>query len=1209
MADTQLQEEQNPWEQPSPSPEFMQQPLATPEPPQFPSAGPWDQSAVESAFTPQGPNPFKPEPRVPFAVPGRLGMVDVDPNDSPFHGFGRDEKSYGKVHDVAMAAERGIRRFLGPGFNEAASKVSTVGTMIAPGSGEYEGMQGSVKTKQAIEEGHYGEAAKEGSLALLNSTFGSLPGGALITKSAVAAGAIFGAMKAPFKPTPGLAEKIAAEPGFIDTSQFKGLGGKIGGKLGFWPGGIHMAPDGTAFYLKTGPSIEQVKNENLGSKIYALAGTPVAEVGVTHIKGQPGIASKMLPNSYQLSEWKKPYNELPGLHENFVVDAWVANHDAPGTGWENNMGNIMISNGVATRIDTGGSLSFKGSGQPKTYFNDEADEIFSMRDPNFSETNHKVYGGISEENLKIGAQKVADVDPKAIADVISRYGPTDFKEATDLYEKLLKRRQYIMDHFGVQPKEKAPPPQFNDPSMNLWPAEWNKAPAKPEAIPEGQIGKNISEDDWNDLLAAAPPKQERMVGEKDFSEGQFGEAALKDQRYPPLTQEEVLASAPPVIPEAKSGIPKFLVEIFDDEIAAKELLTKKLPKTHLKDASTTMLHDGFSDGNHWQGALNLWKVAEQANPQLAEALFRELPASVQPKVGYAISALKNELGYSPFDSIANGSGKDGKFPSEYNYYSTKTTAYQVPDHIKNSTAFQSNIKNNAQKLLPPEAKIDEPAPVAAPAKPNIISPSKEIITPKEFVNSYYSYNAKFTANKLVSTYDGNEAKIANAMYRYATDKSPEFVDNIYKKLPFEIQVGANGELQQLIDKFGDPWAKNFKNKVPSAEGKKILSFLEPIKDWQSYTPTRGKFEIPVFPDAATKKRAEATGHNIMTLLWKGHYKPQKYPEEIKDFSKKETERANFLTHEKAIAASKNYGPAKAPYVARGDKVFRVDYQDLFGKSTYEGEKVHDVVEAARSKNADLLVIDNIKDYGHFLGSGFNHKQTQYAFINQNVLRAPTAKFDPSMLHLAKPFLGLTGGGLFVYGASSKDDKMNRGGTPLSRIKAYARGGPGSAPWNVRQSSHPKQPAGMIKSDIPGRTDKLNMSVPSGSFIMPADIPSALGEGNTMSGEKILGAMFKSGPYGPPSTQSISGKLPKAKSGMSRIPKMGPLRKTKFADGGETTDVPIVAAGGEYILYPEQVREAGHGDLEAGHKVLNNLVLNIRKRNIRTLSKLKPPKMN
>src|SRR6266436_1701231 len=81
--------------------------------------------------------------------------------------------------------------------------------------------------------------------------------------------------------------------------------------------------------------------------------------------------------------------------------------------------------------------------------------------------------------------------------------------------------------------------------------------------------------------------------------------------------------------------------------------------------------------------------------------------------------------------------------------------------------------------------------------------------------------------------------------------------------------------------------------------------------------------------------------------------------------------------------------------------------------------------------------------------------------------------------------------------------------------------------------------GMIKSIVPGRTDKLNLNVPSGSYIIPADIPSAIGQGNSTAGGAILDKMFNKGPYGM--------NLGRGKGG-SRIGK----RKSSlgFAKGGE-----------------------------------------------------------
>ena len=55
----------------------------------------------------------------------------------------------------------------------------------------------------------------------------------------------------------------------------------------------------------------------------------------------------------------------------------------------------------------------------------------------------------------------------------------------------------------------------------------------------------------------------------------------------------------------------------------------------------------------------------------------------------------------------------------------------------------------------------------------------------------------------------------------------------------------------------------------------------------------------------------------------------------------------------------------------------------------------------------------------------------------------------------------------------------------------------------------------------------------------------------------------------------------------------PEGRETYADGGATdgedAGVPIVAAGGEYVLHPDQVRDVGGGDLDTGHAVLDEFV--------------------
>lgn len=136
--------------------------------------------------------------------------------------------------------------------------------------------------------------------------------------------------------------------------------------------------------------------------------------------------------------------------------------------------------------------------------------------------------------------------------------------------------------------------------------------------------------------------------------------------------------------------------------------------------------------------------------------------------------------------------------------------------------------------------------------------------------------------------------------------------------------------------------------------------------------------------------------------------------------------------------------------------------------------------------------------------------------------------------------------------------------------------------------------GPIHSNVAGRTDHLPVHVPSGSYVIPADIVSSFGEGNTMAGFKAMRRMFGGQPY--------------RKGAMPYDGKEGPYNEAlPRSTGGETGHVPVVVAGGEYILTPEQVRLVGDGDLDTGHRVLDEFILRSRKDLIKTLKGLPGPK--
>ena len=271
-------------------------------------------------------------------------------------------------------------------------------------------------------------------------------------------------------------------------------------------------------------------------------------------------------------------------------------------------------------------------------------------------------------------------------------------------------------------------------------------------------------------------------------------------------------------------------------------------------------------------------------------------------------------------------------------------------------------------------------------------------------------------------------------------------------------------------------------------------------------------------------------------------------------------------------------------------------------------------------------------------------------------------------------------------------------------------------------------SGPIHSSVRGRTDHLPLTVRSGSYVLPADVVSAGGQGSTMGGFKVLRRTFGGQPYnqsaapynqtkgvyGLPVSYARGGRtraagilfvnpdkevllmrraggsedhrgqwaFPAGKIEDGETPEQAARRETQEeagyehdgglspfmhsdshnvdfttylahakrfdpklnsehdgaiwiapekaerelalhpgvkdalaklakraakAHGGESSGVPIVAAGGEYVLDPEQVRRIGGGDIDVGHRVLDQFVLRVRRELIGTLSKLPGPK--
>ncbi len=190
-----------------------------------------------------------------------------------------------------------------------------------------------------------------------------------------------------------------------------------------------------------------------------------------------------------------------------------------------------------------------------------------------------------------------------------------------------------------------------------------------------------------------------------------------------------------------------------------------------------------------------------------------------------------------------------------------------------------------------------------------------------------------------------------------------------------------------------------------------------------------------------------------------------------------------------------------------------------------------------------------------------------------------------------------------------------------QVAGFALGG-APAPWQIRNEARSMMHTGPILSTVPGRTDRHNMSVPSGSYVMPAQAISHLGQSNTLAGARLVSQMFGLGPYGSPAGKVVHG------AGAPRAPKpMSPLAAGGSTDsGGARGDdigapVDVVTAGGEVVIPPENLiqkfREMmppdQHGsdkqNLRDMHNIMDSWMNQILDDHIRELKKLPPPAKN
>ena len=226
------------------------------------------------------------------------------------------------------------------------------------------------------------------------------------------------------------------------------------------------------------------------------------------------------------------------------------------------------------------------------------------------------------------------------------------------------------------------------------------------------------------------------------------------------------------------------------------------------------------------------------------------------------------------------------------------------------------------------------------------------------------------------------------------------------------------------------------------------------------------------------------------------------------------------------------------------------------------------------------------------------------------------------------------------------------------VARQMQGGGGALPLAKPPGTLAAPPfAGPLKGHGPGRTDRIPLDVKPGSYVMPADSVSIMGDGNSGNGMLALKTMFLNltgGIQMPPGKRGRYGPMSITPPGMPKPPHAQMHKNTtktqrKHAEGGEADlpyhdspptqptgnednqvwhgegehkqskyykwdaegedqgdNVPIIAADGEVIIPPELI-QAKFGSLDKGHQILDKFVLLLRNEEIKRLKTAPPPK--
>lgn len=208
---------------------------------------------------------------------------------------------------------------------------------------------------------------------------------------------------------------------------------KTGGKLGSNEGGQYEDAQGNKYYVKKPKTKEHVANEKAAARLYQLAGVQTldyVDIGPDHVATK---WDKLDKNNIS----KMTDAEKKAATADFMTHAWLSNWDAAGTGGDNQ----GVRNGKPVTLDVGGSLRYRAQGGPKgKAFGNKVSEIETMRDKSMSPDAARLYGKMSEDDLRASAERVTSIPDNAIREAAGD---------DELADTLIARKKDIAQRYGL----------------------------------------------------------------------------------------------------------------------------------------------------------------------------------------------------------------------------------------------------------------------------------------------------------------------------------------------------------------------------------------------------------------------------------------------------------------------------------------------------------------------------------------------------------------------------------------------------------------------------------------------------------------------------------------------------------------------------------------------------------------------------------------